>query len=169
FQQIYCSDLVRARQTADILADGTNRWVNVRPAIREINLGQWDGLTAEEVRAGFPGEWEKRGQDIATYRPLRGESFADLAGRVIPAFEQISGQSENRIAVVGHAGVNRVILCHVLGMPIEYVFRLRQDYGALNIIEGSVGSLQVGLMNLKPEWSRARFARHIIEDKSKIT
>jgi alpha-ribazole phosphatase len=151
FRRIYCSDLVRAQQSAEILARGTTRSVSVVPRLREINLGRWDGLTVEEVKIRFPGEWEKRGLNISEYRPIDGESFADLSARVVPAFEAIGDDSEDEIVVVGHAGVNRVVLCHVLGMPINNLFRLRQDYGALNIIEGSPSSRQVCLVNREPQ------------------
>ena len=39
------------------------------------------------------------------------------------------------IAIVSHGGINRVVLCHFLGMPLENIFRIEQDFGALNIIE----------------------------------
>lgn len=42
--------------------------------------------------------------------------------------------SEN-VAVVSHGGVNRIILCHFLGIPLENIFRIEQDYAAVNIIE----------------------------------
>jgi alpha-ribazole phosphatase len=154
FRRIYCSDLVRARQSAEILAAGTARSVTVSPRLREINLGQWDGLTVKEVKAKFPGEWDRRGLNISEYRPVGGESFADLSKRVVPVFESIGEDSEDAVAVVGHAGVNRVVLCHVLGMPINNLFCVRQDYGALNIIEGPHGSWQVRLMNLTSEFAR---------------
>jgi alpha-ribazole phosphatase len=36
---------------------------------------------------------------------------------------------------VAHGGVNRIILCHIMGIPLENIFRIEQDYGAVNIIE----------------------------------
>ena len=42
-----------------------------------------------QVRTAFPGEWEKRGQNIDGYRPSGGESFSDLAFRALPAFDRI--------------------------------------------------------------------------------
>ncbi len=148
---VYCSDLVRSRQSAEILAADVVQSVTVLPGLREIALGQWDGLTAEEVKTRFPGEWEKRGANIAAYRPEGGESFIDLSNRVVPLLNGITDHSEDSIAVVAHAGVNRVLLCHVLGLSIDHLFRLRQDYGALNIIEYSATSHQVCLMNLAPK------------------
>lgn len=149
-RRIYCSDLMRSRHTAEIIAGGPPRSVAVLPGLPEINLGQWDGLTEAEVKSRFPGEWEKRGLNIAGYRPRGGESFTDLYQRVVPVFESIKGDSENIVIVVGHAGVNRMVLCHVLGMPIENLFRIRQDYGALNIIEESDLSWNVRCVNLSP-------------------
>jgi alpha-ribazole phosphatase len=151
YRRMYCSDLVRARQSAEILATTANRTAIVSRWLREIDLGVWDGLTIDEVKTRFPGEWEKRGLNIAEYRTPGGESFTDLSQRVLPEFDAITDNSDDTIVVVGHAGVNRVILCHVLGMPINHLFRLRQDYGALTIIEGYRPLWQVRLMNLTPE------------------
>ena len=39
------------------------------------------------------------------------------------------------IAVVAHGGVNRIILCHIMGIPLENIFRIEQDFAAVNIIE----------------------------------
>jgi alpha-ribazole phosphatase len=165
FRRIYCSDLSRARQSAEILAAGSTRSVTVSRQLREIDLGQWDGLTAKEIKTRFPGEWEKRGLNISEYRPVGGESFAALSKRVVPVFETITDDSEGAIVVVGHAGVNRVVLCHVLGMPVSSLFHVRQDYGALNIIEGSHNSWQVSLMNLTPESAWTLSSQQLLGDK----
>lgn len=132
FGQIYCSDLIRSRETARIIAGEEH--IHIMPQLREINLGEWDGLSKTEVRARFPGKWKKRGENLASYRPLGGESFTDLYARVIPVFEQIVKQAEKDAFIVGHAGVNRMILCHVLGVPLANLFRLGQDYASLNTI-----------------------------------
>jgi len=39
------------------------------------------------------------------------------------------------VAIVAHGGVNRIVLCHILGIPLENIFRIEQDYAALNIVE----------------------------------
>lgn len=149
-QRVYCSDLVRSRQTAEILCEDENCVLAIRPELREINLGLWDGLRPEEVKERFPGEWDKRGRDFEHYRPPCGESFACLRDRVVPVLEQVASGHDQQVIIVGHAGVNRVILCHGLGMPLNHLFRLGQDYGALNIIEYTEGTWRVSLMNLRP-------------------
>ena len=55
---------------------------------------------------------------------------------MIPRFEKIIAQHPNeQIALVCHGGVNRVILSHLLEIPIKRIFRVKQDYAALNIIQ----------------------------------
>jgi probable phosphoglycerate mutase len=52
--------------------------------------------------------------------------------------------------VVGHAGVNRVLLCHLLGMPLGNLFRLGQDYGCCNLLRRWNGFCSVRAVNLRP-------------------
>jgi probable phosphoglycerate mutase len=102
------------------------------------------------VRTEFPAQWAERGAHIETFRPPNGESFADLYLRVVPVFEHIAKNNADSVAIVGHAGVNRMVLCHVLGMPIGNLFSIRQDYGALNLIDNSRHDLQVAAVNMQP-------------------
>jgi alpha-ribazole phosphatase len=151
FSSIYCSDLARSLQTAEIIVGNSHQLVKIIPSLREISLGEWDGVLIDEVRATFPIQWQERGNDIEGYRPPSGESFADLATRVIPTFRTILDQAEQGPAlIVGHAGVNRVILCHILGMSLSNIARISQDYGNLNIIDLDRGFMKLRVMNLGP-------------------
>ncbi len=135
FDRIYCSDLRRAYETAQILAENRQTLIHTNPGLREICLGEWEGLSMSQVRASFPHEWQERGENMAEYRPSGGESFADLYERVIPIFEDIVHESGENCLIVAHAGVNRMILCRILEMPIANLFRLVQDYLGMNIID----------------------------------
>ncbi len=148
FGRIWCSDLLRSRETAQIIAESGRTRVEIMPELGEIHLGDWEGLPMAEVRSRFPEEWRKRGQDMASYRPSRGESFADLHARVIPVFERIMSLRQGDTLIVAHAGVNRVILCHILGMPLDHIFRLGQDYAALNTIDCKKEPPRVIFMNM---------------------
>src|SRR5437868_5329919 len=53
----YSSDLSRARETAEPLAESLGREPALLPGLREIALGQWEGKTREELQAEFPAEW----------------------------------------------------------------------------------------------------------------
>lgn len=131
---IYCSDLRRSQQTADIIASAHQILPIARVELRELNMGDWEGKLFSEVRTEFPLEFKKRGDNIANYCPPQGESFSDCLNRAIPFFESLTQSEGNTILIVGHAGVNRVILCRVLGLPLENVFRLEQSYGCVNLI-----------------------------------
>jgi broad specificity phosphatase PhoE len=102
--------------------------------LRELNMGDWDGRLFSEIKSSFPEEFFRRGEDIANYRPSQGESFADCRDRVVPWFERIAQKNERNILCVGHAGVNRLILSHVLGIPLARVFCIEQSYGCINLI-----------------------------------
>jgi alpha-ribazole phosphatase len=148
FSHIYCSDLKRSIETARIIDRRTRTPITILPELSEINLGHWDGMPVSEVRRLFPQEYDRRGADLVGYRPARGESFADLSARVLPVFEGVVQQSKGNLLIVSHAGVNRVILCHLLGMPLANLFRLEQGYGCLNILKYSAGSWVVRRMNV---------------------
>ena len=148
---IYCSDLRRSRRTAELLADGCGTPIHVRPALREIDLGAWEGALRGEIARSDPAEYERRGRDITGYRPPRGESFSDLAERVLPFWRSlITARREGVIAVAGHCGVNRVILCDALGMPLANLFRIGQRPGCVNVIEGRADAPTVRLLDAVP-------------------
>jgi alpha-ribazole phosphatase len=142
----HCSDLARSRETAEIASGGRFEIV-ARPDLREISMGEWEGRTLGEVARQSPDAYRARGEDIAGFRVPGGESFVECSRRVVPAFEDIVARSTGNVLVVGHAGVNRLILCHVLGMPAKNLFRIGQDYSCLNIIQASNSGYQVRLIN----------------------
>ena len=144
---IYCSDLLRSRQTAEIIADEINAPIKARRELREVSLGNWEGLSRSEVKSSFPLQYAERGKDIENYRIPGGESFAECRQRALAAWEEILNCGSERIAVAGHAGINRLLLCHLLEMPIANMFRIGQDYGCVNIIEQTDGHISVRLIN----------------------
>jgi alpha-ribazole phosphatase len=133
---IYCSDLSRSRRTAELLASGRDIPIRVHTELREIDLGEWEGLSRREVAERRPAEYAARGRDIANFHPPGGESFADLASRVLPCWRDLVEDGETQVvAIAGHAGVNRVILCHLLGAPLANLFRIAQRPACVNVVE----------------------------------
>ncbi len=90
-----------------------------KPGLRELSLGRWEGLTFDKVQWKYPGDYNARGMDIVNFRPPEGESFLDCSFRVIPTFYEILSSTRGNILVVGHAGVNRIILSQALGKPMD--------------------------------------------------
>ena len=151
FETIICSDLRRSVETAALIAGHRAVDIRTEPALREIYLGAWEGLTFESIKKRYPQEFDRRGQSIATHRPPDGESFADLAQRVLPVFHNLAAQSTGPMLVVGHGGVNRVILSHLLEMPLEAIFLLGQDYAAMNLLIPYRNTFRVQGLNIQLE------------------
>lgn len=149
--RIFSSDLSRCMETTRIIAD--DRSITIKPlaGLREINLGQWDGMTFRQLKARWPDAYQKRGMDLVRFRPPAGESFLDLRQRVVPVFEHAVAQSGKHLLIVAHAGVNRIILSHVLGMPAENLFRMAQGYGAMNLIDRQASGYRIQSLNLLPK------------------
>ncbi|HEX2954280.1 MAG TPA: alpha-ribazole phosphatase [Bacillota bacterium] len=131
---ILCSDLSRSLDSAAPIAESHGLVVQVCPDLREISMGDWEGLTFAEVARRFPKEFKLRGMDIGYFYPPHGESFAQCSTRVVAAFHRIVESPAENIAIITHAGVNRVLLCYLLGMPLANLFRITQDYACINVI-----------------------------------
>ncbi|GAJ15856.1 unnamed protein product, partial [marine sediment metagenome] len=114
---IYSSDSTRALQTADQIAAHHGRQVRADPRLREMDFGDWEGLTYSEIRERYPqalARWQ--GDPLAT-SPPGGESLAQLAmrvGDVLDDFPKLD-QAET-VLVVSHGGPLRVLLCLALGL-----------------------------------------------------
>jgi probable phosphoglycerate mutase len=146
----YCSDLIRCRQTAEIALGERHIEIIPHPALREMSMGKWEGCFREEIATAFPEEYAARKRDIENYRVEGGESFADCRTRVVPAFQKIIAASQGNILIAGHGGINRLLLCHILGMPTSNLFRLGQDHGCMNIISLDESENRVVLLNHTP-------------------
>jgi probable phosphoglycerate mutase len=148
FARIYSSDLRRCLETARIIGGPRGSSIRKLPALREINLGEWDGQTMSGISQRFPEEFHRRGLDLPGFRPPGGESFEDLQARVVPAFLDVITRTQGPLLVIAHAGVNRAILCHILGRPLEELLQVPQAFGCLNIIERRGSRLTVKSVNL---------------------
>jgi len=134
--EIYCSDLSRAIDSACIIADKFNLKPIIMPEFRERHFGRWEGMTFDEINNLYPDDFKNWASDPLRFSPIDGESTLDVSNRIMPALETlINKQPEKNMLILAHGGVNRVILCNLLKIPLEHVFRIEQDFAALNIIE----------------------------------
>jgi alpha-ribazole phosphatase len=132
----YCSDLSRCAVGAGIICEPLGIKPVSKTELRELNIGIWEGLTWAEITARYPAEWQARLDDIVNYRVPDGENLLDLAARAVPALHEIvrSHRDEN-VLVVGHGGMNRVLLLDAIGAPLASLFNIEQKYACLNIID----------------------------------
>ena len=134
---IYSSDLKRSATGARLIARYHDVPLYFLPELREMDFGDWEGLTLSEIRHNFPEELQKREKDLINYKaPGEGESIADLSERIETVFERIRAEQKgNDIVIAAHGAVNRVILCKALGLDLDRMFNIHQGYGCLNIID----------------------------------
>ncbi len=132
----YTSDLSRCRIGAETIVGIKGITPVHRPELRELNIGVWEGMTWQEITERWPEEWQARLNDLVNYRVPQGENLLDLQGRVMPVLDEIVAKHKGEnVLVVGHGGVNRVILLNAIGAPLVNVFNIEQNYGCLNIID----------------------------------
>ena len=144
---IWTSPLGRCQETARIIAAALQCPLAVEPALLEIDLGDWEGLTREEMRLRNPGAYEARGKNMATYRPPGGESFADLLERVRPWAEKTLTRAEQTVAV-SHAGVVRVLACWARNAPLERLFDFTPPEGTMTIFHADHTGIHLHALGL---------------------
>jgi alpha-ribazole phosphatase len=145
---VYATPLMRTQDGAARLCTGRDIEPRVIPEFREIHFGVWEGLTFAEISERYPEELSARIQDIKNFRIPEGESLLEVQNRAVPRLKTLVAEHPGQsLALVAHAGVNRVILCDALSLPLENIFRLDQNYGCLNIIDYFPDFTMVRLVN----------------------
>jgi alpha-ribazole phosphatase len=133
---IYTSDLLRARQTAEMIAAQSIR-IEASSAWREIAFGAWEGLTYAQITQQFPSHLDFFSHPLSA-SPPDGETLQALMQRVQHAFlelARVASSEEGDIVLVSHGGPLRVLLSIVLAMPLEQQWRLRLAPGSLSAID----------------------------------
>lgn len=148
---LYASDLERARRSGEIIAAPHGLTPRILPALREMAMGRWEGLTADEIRAREPDAFRDWMTRIGEFPFPGGESLPDLLARAGPAFDHIVGASPaGAVAIVAHGGTNRALLCRALGVPLDRLLAFGQDYGALSVLEDSADGWMLRRLNERP-------------------
>lgn len=145
---IISSDLKRCLETARLIGAQCNLIAKEKADLREVCLGAWEGQRFDTVAQLDPLGFRQRGHQIADHRPPGGESFRDLLERVWPIFEAAARGPTGPILIVTHAGVIRVLLCRLLGMPLENLFSIGQRYGGLSIVDARSKGYRIQAVNI---------------------
>lgn len=121
---LVASPLLRTTQTAQVIAAATELPIEYDPAWYECGFGLWDGLSIEEVKASFPGqylEWVSS----TSFAPPGGESYDALGWRIDEALDNLVAKYPGKkIVVVTHNGVIKQALRLAVGAPSEGVFHI---------------------------------------------
>lgn len=123
FSAIYSSDLLRARQTAEAVAEKQGLPVLLDERLREVNLGEWEGLLSDEVKARYAEELEERERNPLHARPPQGETLAEVAERAKAAVNDIlQKQAQGPLLIVSHGLTLASLICMSSHIPLEKAY-----------------------------------------------
>ena len=130
---IYSSDLGRAVQTAEIIADKFDKEVIATPSLREMGFGEWEGLLIKEIQEKY-GDVYKTWRNEPHLAEIPGGETLHIIKERTDKFlkEKYDGK---HIVLVTHSVTARVILLSVLNSSVENIYRINQGNTALNVIE----------------------------------
>lgn len=132
----YTSDLSRAWGTARIALAGRDLPLIACRELREINLGEWQGLTGAQIRRRWPGKSERFWNADPDAAPAGGETRHELQARVVAAIQAIAvGHPGERVLIVSHGGALRALVCWALNADLSASGRLEVDNCGLSILE----------------------------------
>jgi len=146
---IYSSPLSRAVKTAEAIARHFSLPVQIHPGIADIDFGQWQGLTPDEVKTHWPEIHHAWYYAPHTARIPGGETLDDLRTRGMTAVNELAARHAGQtIVLVGHTVINRVILLGVLGLGNDRFWRLQQDTCAINVFDADTQTGDFTLVSL---------------------
>jgi len=129
---IYSSDLSRAYETARIIAEPHGLEVRIMPEFREMNFGEWEGLSASEISEGYGSLYEDWLADPGAVPPPGGESLESVLSRALQGLQRLVLLHEDQeILVVTHGAVLMALGCHVNGEPFASFWRYYQANSAV--------------------------------------
>ena len=153
---IYASDLRRAWDTAAAIAALQGLPVRPEPRLREIDFGDWEGLTTDEIEQASPGVIMAWRDDPRQAPPPGGENIDQVTGRVRAAMADIArSHQDETVLVVAHGGILRVLLCLALDLPPDAFWRFRFGQASLSQVNvydsGSTLSMLNETAHLRPK------------------
>ncbi len=133
---IYSSDLIRCLYFAEMLSNVTGGRLLIKKELREVDQGIFCGHSFEEIQKKWPNKLEQRLKNFVDFCPPEGESIRNASVRINNFLEEIKRLPiGNKIIIVTHGAVIRIIISLILKMPLSQIFSIEQDYCALNIID----------------------------------
>jgi len=133
WQHIVSSPLSRCLDFAQQLSKKLKIGYSVDDRFKEIGFGTWEGLTPDEIIANDIDALKQFYKDPIRNRPEGAEPLEPFSSRVWDAYEDISRKHVNeKVLIVGHAGVIRAITANILGMDLNHVYsNLKIEYGGI--------------------------------------
>ncbi|GAB4542553.1 MAG: alpha-ribazole phosphatase [Anaerolineales bacterium] len=145
---IYSSNLSRAADSAQAIADFHKIEIVKDARWRELSFGAWEGLTYEEMNAGWRELVVKWYADPVNTSTPRGETLAQLAARVDSALGELKNKhKDDTVLVVSHSGAIQALLCLALGVDLKRYWQFRVSQTSLTSVGFYGGKAVLNLFN----------------------
>lgn len=125
-EAIWSSPLKRCRKLAVHLFNQHEKTFDER--LKELDFGQWEGRRWDDINPNELDTWMK---NFVYEGPPGGESMMQLRDRVAGFLDDVKEQNREQAVIVTHAGVIRIIYSIIKNKPLESVFELKLEYGAI--------------------------------------
>lgn len=164
FDKVYCSDLGRALTTCKAITALTGHRPVTDRRLREICLGEWEGLTTDEVNDRY-----RRGYDRWLKSPTRmkipgAETVGQFHARVRGRAEAImKSHASGRVLIVTHGGVIASLVSHWLRSDFDHtLLNLRIDNTSITVVERNPQRVKIHLLNDIAHLGRRDLSHHNI-------
>ncbi len=135
FQAVYASDLQRARQTAQVLADRRGLPLRLDVRLREIDVGEWAGRLVSDVRAADPETYARWRTAPVGVRIPGGETLAELAARIAAALDDITAaHPDGAVAVFTHGAAIATVRCRARGLGLDQIWGMLLENAAYEVV-----------------------------------
>jgi broad specificity phosphatase PhoE len=138
---IYSSPLKRALDTARAIAGYHNLEVRIEPELRELEVGELEGITVENVATDFSQFLVKWREGEGSVKLPGGESLLDLQSRAWSTVQRIAARHQDTVVLVSHYFVIVTIICAALGLPPSSISRFRVGVGSMSVLDFKDGLL----------------------------
>ncbi len=148
FAAVYSSDLKRALETAELITGRNGAAPIPTPGLREVYLGEWEGLNTEQISQRFPEAWAQWTREPRWDVVPGGEGEGPFEARVNAELDAILAKHEHGdVLLVTHGGVIQVALHRVVGRPNHGLFPFRIENASISVIEKRNGRFVVSGVN----------------------
>jgi phosphoserine phosphatase len=132
--EVISSPILRAVQTAEIVAQQFDTQIARDPRLTDFRVGKWEGMSYDEVEAS--PEYRRFIDDPLSERIPGGEDLHQIRDRAVGAVEQALRDTPagDAVAIVSHAGIVRVVLAHYLGSNLANYHRIRVSPGSVSVL-----------------------------------
>jgi broad specificity phosphatase PhoE len=148
FSGFYASDLKRALETAELIGQAIGLRPEPAPSLREIYLGEWEGLRTEEIAERFPQAWSSWVDEPDWDVVPGGEGAAAFDARVGVALDEILQRHQHGdVLVVTHGGVIQIALHRIVGKPPQGLFPFKIQNASMSLLERRDRRMIIGGVN----------------------